>query len=64
MSYNIVSVIINILAACVVAFACALWCHPGNCDRVVDIWQRRARYLRHMAAARKEFEAMERQVAA
>lgn len=63
MSYNILSAIINILAACSVAFACALWFSPSNCDRVVEIWQRRARYLRHMAAARKEFEAMERQTA-
>ncbi len=63
MSYNVISITINILAACALAFAFALWFSPTNCDRVVDTWQRRARYLRHMAAARKEFEAMERQVA-
>jgi hypothetical protein len=64
MSVSTIAIILDVFLAVGLALIVISWYSIDNCARMAERFCRRERYLRHMAEARREFEAAERGVTA
>lgn len=64
MTVSTIAIILDVFLAVGLALVVISWYSIDNCARMAERFCRRERYLRHMAEARREFEAAERQVTA
>jgi len=64
MSVSTMAIILDVFLAVGLALVVISWYSIPNCARMAERFCRRERYLRHMAEARREFEAAERGVTA
>jgi hypothetical protein len=63
-SVSTIAIILDVFLAVGLALVVISWYSIDNCARMAERFCRRERYLRHMAEARREFEAAERGVTA
>lgn len=64
MSVSTIAIILDVFLAVGLALVVISWYSVDNCAKMAERFCRRERYLRHMAEARREFEAAERGVTA
>ena len=64
MSVSTIAIILDVFLAVGLALVVISWYSIDNCAKMAERFCRRERYLRHMAEARREFEAAERGVTA
>ena len=64
MSVSTIAIILDVFLAVGLALIVISWYSVANCAKMAERFCRRERYLRHMAEARREFEAAEREVTA
>jgi hypothetical protein len=64
MSVSTIAIILDVFLAVGLALIVISWYSIDNCAKMAERFCRRERYLRHMAEARREFEAAERGVTA
>jgi len=59
MSVSTIAIILDVFLAVGLALVVISWYSIENCAKMAERFCRRERYLRHMADARREFEAAE-----
>ncbi len=59
MNISTIAIVLDVFLAVGLALVVISWYSIDNCARMAERFCRRERYLRHMAEARREFEAAE-----
>lgn len=59
MSVSTIAIVLDVFLAVGLALVVISWYSIENCAKMAERFCRRERYLRHMADARREFEAAE-----